>query len=1067
MNDNLEEIKQNIKEGNLVSIYSSLSDIVENKPELAKDVFDTFMEAIKSDKNNGDSLYKAYFSLSNIVRNKPELAENVFDTFMEAIKSDKNTSDSLIKAYSSLSDIVEKQPELAKDVFDTFMEAIKSDKNSGLSLKEAYSSLSDIVRNKPELAKDVFDTFMEAIKSDKNSYGSLYKAYSSLSNIVRNKPELAENVLDILKEAIKSDKNNGDSLCGAYYSLNNIVEKQPELAKDVFDTFMEAIKSDKNTSDSLERAYSSLRDIVEEQPELAKDVFDTFMEAIKSDKNTSDSLIEAYYPLRDIVINKPELAKDVFDTFMEAIKSDKNSGDSLSGAYSSLRNIVEMQPELAENVFDIVKEAIKSDKNSGSGLGEAYYLLNDIVKRQPELAENVLDTFMEAIKSDKNSNVSLRSAYSSLSDIVINKPELAKDVFDTFMEAIKSDKNSGYSLVGAYSSLNNIVEKQPELAENVFDIVKKVLLYQNDISIEGIIVTARCLKNCKDKDFDNENRLLTISKKLMYSTQEEIAYFYENHLEQCVEYDLSQQQSCMHDLMEKLVEENNLDKNQLNDYRKNQQNKTYTDNAAWLVPASFKGSDIFGSWFPFPDYIRQATQHLNLHDSVYWLPKDMGKEKNESFASFVKQNLVYVDHHGKKHVRELNEMEIIAKNWRYLKPEEEKQKFKDILAVCKSRKYDDQEYADFAVEAAKWGTEESCYKDYESIYKAGLKVPEPFDSSKEFKFGSYTGRFLPRKDVRVGFFGGHTDCCQHFEGVGRTCAISSIKDPFSQLFVIENQNGDIVAGSWVWENKEGTHRDVCFDNIEALNEYKKRPLINQIYEQACRYLVDELNCRKVTIGMGHQDANTSSYEEVSEGIALPSQYKNGYSDAKGTQVLLAENKDAQPLDKTQESKRFIRDVCYLDYEALDVISKKCFPDSDARIQKAGDRLTGLALVDEDKGIVGYCLYNEEKRYISDMAVLPEYRKDKNASSKKLLAEMIRRVNEIGGKWSAELREGTSLRYMQAMQERGIVDMQVGEVDHVMSDGSKVYSVSFTPKGQRSKQQNKHMINTVSKRDPRS
>ena len=445
----------------------------------------------------------------------------------------------------------------------------------------------------------------------------------------------------------------------------------------------------------------------------------------------------------------------------------------------------------------------------------------------------------------------------------------------------------------------------------------------------------------------------------------------------------------------------------------------------------------------------------------------MGKEKNESFTSFVQRNLIYVDNHGKKHVRELNEMEIIAKNWRYLKPEEEKQKFDDILAICKSCMYDDQEYADFAVEAAKWGTEESCYKDYESIYKAGLKVPEPFDSSKEFKFGSYTGRFLPRKDVRVGFFGEHTYCCQHFEGDGKDCAISSIKDPFSQLFVIENQKGNIVAGSWVWENREGTHRDVCFDNIEALDEYKKLPLINKIYEQAGRYLVDELNCRKVTIGMGYQDADTSSYEEVSEGIALPSQYKNRYSDAKGTQVLLAENKDAQPLDKTQESKRFIRDVCFLDYEALDVISKKCFPDSDARIQKAGDRLTGLALVDEDKGIVGYCLYNEEERYISDMAVLPEYRKDKNASSKKLLAEMIRRVNEIGGKWSAELREGTSLRYMQAMQERGIVDMQVGEVDHVMSDGSKVYSVSFTPKGQRSKQQNKHMINTDSKRDPRS
>ena len=72
---------------------------------------------------------------------------------------------------------------------------------------------------------------------------------------------------------------------------------------------------------------------------------------------------------------------------------------------------------------------------------------------------------------------------------------------------------------------------------------------------------------------------------------------------------------------------------------------------------------------------------------------------------------------------------------------------------------------------------------------------------------------------------------------------------------------------------------------------------------------------------------------------------------------------------------------------MDEISRECFPDSDDRLQEAGDRLTGLALVDEDKGVVGYCLYNEKERYISDMAVLPEYRKDKNASSKRLLTEI--------------------------------------------------------------------------------
>jgi ribosomal protein S18 acetylase RimI-like enzyme len=218
------------------------------------------------------------------------------------------------------------------------------------------------------------------------------------------------------------------------------------------------------------------------------------------------------------------------------------------------------------------------------------------------------------------------------------------------------------------------------------------------------------------------------------------------------------------------------------------------------------------------------------------------------------------------------------------------------------------------------------------------------------------------------------------------------------------------------------------------------------------YLTEEENCRKVTIGIGYQDADVSAYKDT-EAIALPRHYNNGYSDAR-SQVLLAENKDAKPLDKTQESKRFVRDVCFLDYDAMDKISAKCFPDSDATLQEAGEKLTGLVLVDEFKGVVGYCLYDKDERYISDMAVLPEYRTDKNASSRRLMAEMIKRVKEIGGEWKAELRDKTSLRYMKAMQERGIVDMQVGELDHEMDDGSKVYSVTFKVNEQRNKQQDK-------------
>lgn len=159
------------------------------------------------------------------------------------------------------------------------------------------------------------------------------------------------------------------------------------------------------------------------------------------------------------------------------------------------------------------------------------------------------------------------------------------------------------------------------------------------------------------------------------------------------------------------------------------------------------------------------------------------------------------------------------------------------------------------------------------------------------------------------------------------------------------------------------------------------------------------------------------------------------------QALLAENQHAEPLDKSKESLRFVREVCFLDIDDMSKVSEKCFPEGDQRLQRP-DNMDGLVLVDNDKGIVGYCLYDKDEKSIYDMAVLPEYRTDENASSRKLFAEVVRKIKEIGGEWKGEFREGTSYRYLSTMQQRGLVSFENNGVDHVMSDGSHVYKVKF-------------------------
>ena len=749
------------------------------------------------------------------------------------------------------------------------------------------------------------------------------------------------------------------------------------------------------------------------------------------------SLSNVCETLSKIAKGRLDLSEHILDAVKTAVQSEKNNWLSLKYIHSTLERIVEVRPEFDEQILGIFKTSLQSEENNKLTLCQVNRTLGKIIEAHPEFAEQILDMVKTALQSGKNTEVSLREAAETLGKIVEARPEFAEQILDMVKTTPQSEKNNKIFLYNACEILQS-----PNWREKASDLSFLRGYAENTLSL-----ISRCLKSVPfeklepDKRSNEEQTVLQAAYKMRFSTKQEVSYLSDKFsISEIAQMKLSAQQRCMNILIGSLGKEQNLPEVETAGYRKNPgQSGVYTNNADWLTPASFKAAELFGCYFPA--YLKKTQGYFSTHDAVYWLPEPMTAEKNASFARFMQNNLVYADIDGTKKARRLAELNIISKSWKYLKPEQEKLKYKELLAVCQSCKYENQEFDKFAVEAARCGVHEADYKNYESIYKAGLKVPEPFDSSKEFKFGKYTGRFLPRDDVRTGFFGEHTDCCQHFGGVGNSCAVSTVMDDYSQLFVIENDKGQIVSGSWAWQNTAGKYREVCFDNIEAIGEYASNPVVNKIYEQAGRYLTQEADCRRVTIGLGYQDADVSQYK-TTEAIPLPRRYQNQYSDAQ-SQVLLAENPQARPLDKTQESRRYIRDVCFLDIDAMENIAEKCFPSSDQELQTP-ENLSGLALVDEAKGVVGYCLYDAQKREIYDMAVLPEYRKDKNGSSTKLFGEIIRRVKNLGGEWSAELRDKTTYRFMEAMEKRGLVQMQSKGFDHAMSDGSNVYSVKFKP-----------------------
>ena len=1083
----------------LCECYRTLRLIVCKKPEMADQVFDAFKVALQSDKNDSSSLKDCYEMFGLIAEKHPNLAEKLFDVSKFALQSDKNNSSSVSECYNLMHKLVMAKPELTEQLFDVVKVDIQSNKvvpklneYSSSSLSIYYETLGLIANFKPEMIEQVFDTFKIALQSDKNDCQSLSTYYETLDKIVKKQPKSAEQVFDLLKVALQSDKNNDMALGHAYKTMSGIIIAKPELAEKVFDTFKTTLQSDKNFHFSLGECYESLGEITKKRPELSEQVFNVLRFALQSDKNDSYAVNECYKTMSGIVITKPELAEQVFDTFKLALQTEENYkysySSSLSSYYEVLNKIVKKRPELAEQAFDAFKFGLQSDKNNNKLLNKCYKTMSGIVIAKPELAERVFDTLKDALQSDKNDEDSLRICSKTLRFIAQTRPELAEKVFDfTKKHDELPDRMYLYKVCMKHLPLEETIAKHPEIEQDL------------RIAHKGRFSTDEEFKYALE-NFDKK----TLEKSMIFSAQQRsmnvlfsIAYLNPkimdkivpltqgiNDLKQKIDNKEKYSQTKIESMkikMDNLIRkrqawekdgkgypeiEKQLKewKEEVLSFRKPDKPaavKNYIEsNQDWLIPASFKGAAIFKEYFP--SYIKTILNHnkknpadaLSVHDAVYWLPEPMSKEANASFAQFVQKNIIYQDAENKDVHRPLEELKIIAQNWktieRKLQNQEDnselaKLKYSYVLSVCMSVKYEDQRNDDFAIEAAKHGTPEEEYHNCEDIYLAGLKVPEPFDSKKEFKEGKYIGRFLPRNDPRTLFFGDYTDCCQHYGGVGHSCAVSTVKHPFSQLFVIEDDKGKIIAGSWTWENTEGKYREVCFDNIEALGELMSRPQINKIYEQVGKYLTKGQNCHRVTIGLGFQDADVSGYAPT-EAIPLPKLYGNDgtnrYTDAR-KQVLLAENPNAKPLDKIQESQRYIRDVCFLDKEAMDKVSYTVFPDSDRELQMPDD-MSGFVIEDREKGVVGYCLFDKAKKEIYDMAVLPEYRKDKNASSSKLFAEMMRVVSKEGGEWSAEMRDKTTLRYLKAMANRGLVKYEEHGIDHTMSDGSKVVRVTFTP-----------------------
>lgn len=435
-----------------------------------------------------------------------------------------------------------------------------------------------------------------------------------------------------------------------------------------------------------------------------------------------------------------------------------------------------------------------------------------------------------------------------------------------------------------------------------------------------------------------------------------------------------------------------------------------------------------------------------FHDALYWILPQGTTNSLKGLDSFLM----------KWYREESAELSVVVSAWSSLTEETKKLKsFKAVVAEARSLGFVGASSKEFAEEAGKWGMNKDSYKKYESIYIKSQQVEPPFSTEVSFKKGDYVGRFLPRKDVRVGFFGFYTNCCQHWTGIGAKCAISSVQDPFSQLFVVEKE-GEILAGSWVWE----THNQpvpveenqpnkyfsgVCFDNVESKGLSQGQHVVTlEIYQEAANFLISTGKYSRVTVGTGLSDLELSALPSTFP-LSLPSHY-SGYTDA-SHQKLLAKNLEPSRLYERGQlaSRVWVKGALEEDLEMANQVAQQCYQDSWAQsvtLPSNPEHAYGLVLQTFDEGIVGYCTMDTEKKYVCDLAVLPKHRKHSNL----LLREALNFMKSEGGTWTAEAKADTSLRLLKAYARRGMLKLEDQGVAHYV-DGVACHNVAISfPEG---------------------
>ena len=148
------------------------------------------------------------------------------------------------------------------------------------------------------------------------------------------------------------------------------------------------------------------------------------------------------------------------------------------------------------------------------------------------------------------------------------------------------------------------------------------------------------------------------------------------------------------------------------------------------------------------------------------------------------------------------------------------------------------------------------------------------------QIGKYTIRILPKSDPRGLLLGELTNCCQHPGGAGDSCAWHGVEDPNHGFIVVEDDNGDVIAQSWIWHDPE--QGGVCIDSIESRGLSGRADTVKELYWRFAEEILMPLY-GQVFVGR--------TYKLLTEEVGERLKYlrpPSGYSDAREQRLMCGE-----------------------------------------------------------------------------------------------------------------------------------------------------------------------------------